>query len=561
MDLAGWCVDRFLGLPAGGAHPVEVERDLRIPLPDGAVLLADRYRPRGAGPLPAVLLRSPYGRGAPYAQMLARPLARRGWQVVLQSVRGTFGSSGDFVPFVGERDDGLATIAWLRTRPWCDGRVAMAGQSYLGYAQWAVGGYLAEPLAAMAVALAGSQFHTGDFTGGAFQLHASLSWVALLARQERALMAGLLPNPLRDRRERRGMRRLPLRDADRVATGRRLAAWSRLVDHAEPDDAVWAPADHSGAVAAVRAPVSMVAGWRDVFLPCQLRDFQALRERGERVRLTVGPWGHNQLAGLRAVLRDQLDWFDRWLGPPGPAGPEEPPVRVFLQQGGRWLTFAEWPPAARAVTWYLGGFARLRRMPGTGGVDRFVYRPDDPTPTVGGPSIAGRSARCSNGPLESRPDVLRYTGPVLERDLDVVGEVSVELHVRSDSSEGQVFARLCDVDEAGRSWDVCDGLLRLGRAGTVPDPDGTLRARVTLWPTAYRFRRGHRLRLLVAGGCFPRYPRDHGAVAAVSCGEPVRYAVLHGSCRPSGLVIPVLDQAAAEPGLVRCAPFEDRLAG
>lgn len=539
----GWWADRVLGLPLRGAGPVEVTRGLRVPMPDGVVLLADRYRPRGAAALPVVLLRSPYGRGTPYAQLLARPLARRGLQVVLQSVRGTFGSAGEFAPFVEEREDGLATVAWLRAQPWCDGRVAMGGPSYLGYAQWAVAGYLDEPLAAMAVSLAGSQFHNGAFTGGAFQLQASLSWVALLARQEREPLAGLLPNPLRDRRERRGMRRLPLREAGRAAVGRRLRVWEHLVDHADPDDPVWASADHSGAVAGVRTPVSLVTGWRDVFLPGALRDFQVLRENGRRARITVGPWAHSQLGSLRAAVRDEVDWFGRWLGSGG-AGADDGPVRLFLQRAGRWSTFSRWPPTDRRVAWWLNDFGRLdpRNPPRRPGVDRFVYRPADPTPTLGGPAIAGRCEPRRNGPLEERADTLIYTGPVLAHHLDVVGEVSAEVFLRDGAPHGLLYARLCDVDRSGRSWDVCDGALRLA-GGAEPGPDGTLRARVVLWPTAYRFRRGHRVRLLVAGGCFPRFPREHGLVGAAAAGEPVDYDLLHDPDHPSALVLPVLPRA------------------
>src|ERR1700733_10772952 len=106
-------VDRALGLAAAN-RPYTVRRDLPVPMPDGVVLLADHYRPTGPDrPLPVVLIRSPYGRANVFGNVFAGPLARRGFQVFIQSTRGTFGSGGQFRPFLPERDAGLATVSWL----------------------------------------------------------------------------------------------------------------------------------------------------------------------------------------------------------------------------------------------------------------------------------------------------------------------------------------------------------------------------------------------------------------------------------------------------------------
>src|SRR5215472_6862136 len=113
--IAGRAIDRALGLP-GPAVPYVVRRDVPVAMPDGVVLLGDHYRPAGPDrPLPVVLIRSPYGRGGA-SILFAAPLARRGFQVFIQSTRGTFGSGGQFRPFLTEREDGLATVAWVRSQ-------------------------------------------------------------------------------------------------------------------------------------------------------------------------------------------------------------------------------------------------------------------------------------------------------------------------------------------------------------------------------------------------------------------------------------------------------------
>jgi hypothetical protein len=96
--------------------------------------------------------------------------------------------------------------------------------------------------------------------------------------------------------------------------------------------------------------------------------------------------------------------------------------------------------------------------------------------------------------------------------------VRAELWVRSSLPHTDFFARLCDVEPSGASWNVCDGIRRLAPGRPAQQDDGTRRVEVELWPTAQRFRRGHRLRLQVSSGAHPRFARNPGS------GEPVATA-------------------------------------
>src|SRR5215470_18264231 len=118
-SLLGRILARRWRLPRAQTRKVVRERDLRIEMDDGAVLLADRWVARAARtqPQPTVLVRSCYGRRGFFGVLHGRLLAERGLQVVIQSVRGTFGSEGSFAPF-DERADGLATLRWIRDQPW-----------------------------------------------------------------------------------------------------------------------------------------------------------------------------------------------------------------------------------------------------------------------------------------------------------------------------------------------------------------------------------------------------------------------------------------------------------
>src|ERR1700691_1964244 len=174
--IAGTAIDRALGL-TGPAVPFVIRRDVRVPMPDGAVLLGDHYRPvRSSGPLPVVLVRSPYGRAGIAGAVFVAPLARRGFQIFIQSTRGTFGSGGEFRPFLHEKADGLATVAWLREQQWCDGRVAMTGASYLVHTQWSIAPYVDPPLECVALNVTAAKITAAFYEHGEPGLRTRLNW-------------------------------------------------------------------------------------------------------------------------------------------------------------------------------------------------------------------------------------------------------------------------------------------------------------------------------------------------------------------------------------------------
>jgi hypothetical protein len=204
-----------------------------------------------------------------------------------------------------------------------------------------------------------------------------------------------------------------------------------------------------------------------------------------------------------------------------------------------WRDFDSWPPPGYApARFHLQPEGALASgPPGSPAPDRFRYDPADPTPAAGGVRMTARKAgRVDNAALEARPDVLTYTTGPLDRDAEVIGEVSAEIWFRSSLPYADVFVRLCDVDPQGRSRNVCDGLTSLSGAREIT------RATVALWPTAHRFRAGHRIRVQVSSGAFPRYARNPGTGeprATASRLEVAAQEVYHDPDRPSAVILPV----------------------
>jgi putative CocE/NonD family hydrolase len=552
LSLPSEILARRMRLARAYTHDVVCERDLRAEMDDGAVLLADRWVARAARgrPQPTVLIRSPYGRRQFVGLVFGRLLAERGFQVVIQSVRGTFGSAGEFSPF-DERADGLATLRWLRVQPWHSGPIGMFGPSYLGLVQWAVAADAGEDLGALAVQVSASQFHGSTYPGGGMSLETTASWMVFVAFQESRLAPLVLARRMRTLPQ--ALSKLPLRDLDEHVTGSQVAWYRTGLGRVSREDAYWAARDFTAGVAQVEARVQLIGGWYDILLPWMLEDFTALQDAGRAPQLIIGPWAHTAPALLAMSLRDGLGWLrahllkDDRMKPPAP-------VRVFVtgdRPHGGWRSLPRWPPPGmRQRRLWLAGGGRLLESepaadggggPGGGPGDRYRYDPNDPTPSLGGPVLLAREPVVDNRPLEERPDVLVYTGEPLPAAYEAIGPVRVELWVRTSSPWFDLFARVCDVDAAGVSRNVCDALQRVDPGQLSPAGDGSWRVAFDLWPTARRFAAGHRIRLQVSSGAHPRYARNPGTGEDPLTGtrlEPVDVELLHDAEHPSVLILP-----------------------
>lgn len=538
---------RRMRLTAPQTRAVVCQRDLRARMDDGAILLADRWvaRDRADTPQPTVLVRSPYGRRSLVGLLFGRLLAERGLQVVIQSVRGTFGSEGEFAPF-DERADGLATLRWLRTESWHRDRIAMFGPSYLGNVQWAVASEAGDDLVALAIQVSASQFYDQTYAGGGLSLENTASWLVLVSGQEGRFALLTLNRALRGLRAL--MDELPLGELDERATGAPVPWFRKAFENPGADDEYWSVRDYSRDVGSTTAAVQFVGGWYDILLPWMLDDYAALRATGQRPQLRIGPWTHTAPGLAAAGHRDGIAWLrahllddDRLL--------RSSPIRVKVTgAGGGWRDLDDWPPAGtgeRRLWPSAGGelvtSAEAQRASDGGGGDRYRYDPADPTPAVGGPVLLARQPVVDNRPLEARADVLTFTGAPLGETIEALGPASVTLWARVDADYFDLFARVCDVDADGASWNVCDALARVTPERFERSQDGCWEVSFPLWPLGHRFAAGHRIRLQVSSGAHPRYARNPGTgedPATATAVRTVAVELLHDSEHPSVLVLP-----------------------
>jgi putative CocE/NonD family hydrolase len=511
---------------------------------DGVVTQGDIYLPDDGGRHPVLLSRTPYTMATSAADTFS-PIraARRGFAVALLDCRGRGRSAGEFTPFDSESSDGADAVAWCRSQPWSNGRVGMFGPSYLGATLLLAA--VASPPGLTAISPVQTASCYGDgwvFESGVLQQAFAQNWAFSLA-------AARVEDPARSSALAEFSRApdsafRPVREAFGRVDGEPLIGFYQTwMDH-QGDDAWWARTSIVGRYGQITCPGLHVGGWYDIFLEGTLENYVGLRAGAgtqaarDAQFLVVGPWEHGRYVDIlpegRAPARPpsrgvdvgeyQLDFFQHHL-----LGQGWDPgwrVRVFVTGAGEWQDLPDWPPADTAVcSLYLSGThsnsvrgdgALVLTPPSEGspgrGEARFLHDPQRPVPTRGGGMSApgqGRAGPTGQGPVEDRDDVLVYSTDPLRTDTLVMGTVRAELEADSTASSFDLCVKLVDVDPSGRAINVADGVRRVVK-GSRPTV-----ASVTVGSVAHCFRRGHRIRLDVAGSNFPRLERHPDGELAI----------------------------------------------
>ncbi|HEX2316725.1 MAG TPA: CocE/NonD family hydrolase [Thermomonospora sp.] len=522
-----------------------------IPMRDGVRLAADVYPADPPEPGPVVLVRLPYDKDGTYCFMpvISRYFLARGYRVVVQDVRGKYRSEGATEFAVHETDDGHDTIQWITEQPWCDGDVVMWGDSYYGYTTLAaaISGHPA--LKAIAPRVTGSQLSTvleyGDGTRDVEQASRKLYFASHYVDADRYDW-----EPEWNRR--------PLLETFEEFF-RRLGKRSPNFDAEFDGTSPFVPPPLKALLESRPVPVLYTIGWFDNCAVWSWHDVRALsRHPGwadrlhlrleaidhENYRLADAPVApHDDHAGdpgaldrmLPRYLDPAIEFFDAVLGRSGDlAG--LPRVRYEVCHGG-WRDEDVWPPRrASDLEYHLSSdpvpCLTTEPVPGES-VLTWTHDPSDLVPSPWANPFAALSDRADLSSVGQRDDVLRFTGPVVGEDVELVGMVTLTLRLSAPAG-AHVHARLLDVTPDGGAFLIARGQVRLD------GPSAGEETVVDLLGVAYRLRAGHRLALDLMSSDFPDFVPESPAGTdpwTSPPGEPATRAVTVGGPRPSCLRI------------------------
>ena len=549
-------------------------RDAMIPMRDGARLYTVLIIPKGVTRAPIILDRTPYSAAGqtelgigPWPENILAPLfaelVRAGYIVALQDVRGKYKSEGDYVmnrPLRGPLNptevdhstDAWDSIDWLiRNVPESNGRVGTLGISYDGFTALMS---LVNPHPALKAVVpmnpmvdvwkGDDWFHNGAFRqemisyvyGQTAARNSSEEWFKSGGDDYRAFLAagsaGAYGKAL-------GMGQLPF--------------WRRLTEHPDYDE-YWQDqaVDRILARQPLTVPALFVGSlWdqEDIYGAGAVFDAVKRSDNGN-AHLVLGPWYHGEEAGPAMLLgplrfgSDTGHWFranvlipflDRNLK--GSGGKDVARVTAFDAGPNRWRTLNDWPQACRsgcAASLTAVHFAPGRTLefgePTRTGSDAYLSDPARPVPyraqsgiSPWAPGSSWRFWLVDNQRFASaRPDVVTYTGQVLDKPLKLAGRPLVHLVGSTSGTDSDWIVKLIDIYPrvvSGRpdldnyqlpiAMDVMRGRYHADPSHPQPLPaNQPVTYEFALPNVSYTLPPGHRLMVQVQSSWFPLYDRN-----------------------------------------------------
>jgi predicted acyl esterase len=475
-----------------------------VAMRDGTQLATDAYVPDGDGPWPVILLRFPYNKALGVG--VGPDANRRGFVFVAQDTRGRYLSEGENLPFDadGQADgkwDGFDTAQWISEQPWCNGKIGTWGGSAGAITQYLLAG-TSQPNVVSQHLVVGSPslYRDGIYRGGIFRQAMVTDWLSQTHFDDRALELWTTPYALNQ---------------------------------------YWKDREISDRFQQVQPAGMHIGGWFDIFAQSTVDAFVGYQTQGAPTarghqKLIMGPWTHGVLQketgeltfpGADRVpnnLHDPWLWFDATLRDQTNAISSAKAVTYYVMgdtesadaPGNEWRTADQWPPLPTTSTPlflhadHSASFSANFSTPNASQSLTITSDPLDPVPTIGGYELTIPAGPRNQNSIEARPDLLVFTSEPLHDPLELTGNVRAILHLTCTTPDADLIVRICDVYPNGKSYNICEGALRLrfrnGLDKESPLPlNQPFEVELALWPTSIIFNSGHRIRVHVAASNAP----------------------------------------------------------
>jgi putative CocE/NonD family hydrolase len=562
---------------APGAPEFLTDNDVAVPMRDGVVLRADVLRPHGDGRFPVLVYRTPYGKEfalKDYATF--RHAVERGYAVVVEDVRGRYASGGEFRPYQNEGRDGYDTIEWAAQQPWSNGAVGTFGLSYPGAVQWLAAVETPPHLKAMVPAMTFSTPQNFFYSGGIWDL-SWMEWIwdniAPDARNKSNLPGPRTEEEASAAWDKVGPGMLNTLPLNQVEELRGVAPYYYDWLSHPADDSWWDWSELRNKYGRNPAAVLNLSAWYDDNYGPEgaTTNFTGLLKAragraDARTHLLIGPWvhgvdatgktkaGEREFGPAAAINYDEivLRWMDHYLGGINNGVEKEKSVRYFVMGDNQWRDADTWPPAAKAIPYYLIITKEGERALSTD-APKAARQPSsfvsDPANPVTNPydSSGARDYR----DLAKRKDVLIFDSAPLEEDTEITGPIHARVYLSCDCRDTDLWVRLLDVAPDGTALNLMSPGLDVVRASyrdlkrgrKLLTPRHIYQLHLDNLISSNVFQKGHRIRVQISTTFFPNFSRNlhTGELESVSATMKKAKITIHSGRRyPSQIILPTV---------------------
>jgi uncharacterized protein len=521
----------FSGIAFGETH-YSVTHTM-VKMPDGISLSTDIYLPVTPPPYPAILIRSPYNKSNSKGE--GDKFTKLGYAVVIQDTRGKFASEGIFYPFKNERKDGLATINWIQSQKWFNGKIAGWGGSYVGYTQWAI----ADQLDAFVPVVTSANMYDLVYPNGIFSLATAFNWG--LAVDSKTV------NSINPEKLIAAYSILPLSVADdsTFAQNDFVDDWLKH----ESEDDYWDTMNHRFIQP---TPMYSIAGWWDIFLKPQIEDFvKQGNKRHPDSKLLIGPYAHGKIImetdyGEHANLYRNEKHIQTFLANKlknehNNFGPNKP-FSFFIIHKNVWVEAEKWPPQnTRKTDYYFSAEGQMSKSMSTENrVYEFTYDPINPFMSLGGTFLGIGVGPAVQNPNLGREDQVVFESQPLTGPLTLLGPINVTIYFSSDVKNTELFVSLQEVLPTGDIINIQEGGTKI-----VSQNESPQKLDLPVWPTGYQINAGNKMRVQITSSLFPRYNRtlnNGGPIFSAQTHTVAHHKIYVGDKYPSSISLPVFKE-------------------
>lgn len=498
---------------------------------DPAVMLeTDMYFTDTAVPKPVILMRTPYPRRQYTA--IARFFASNGYNMIIQSVRGSGGSTGQMIPFIYETQDGLAVLDYLEKQAWCNGKIGMYGASYSGFAGITMGNTGHKSLKAI-VSLSGWAIPNQiSYPFGVNQLMMNIPWMLFNFSQGKLIPGRYNADSL--------LQTLPVNQMLKMAGA--PATFDQMQTPVKSFNQNFSFQNFS-------VPIMHVTGMYDFTKEGTLSVYDSLRKYNKPQKIVFGPWIHDQLfSGAKKVgdhvlpsnqvgygdtiLQQSLAWFNRYLKDEKNDQSSQPGTyRLFPVWGdSSGMLFQRYPEERiQTKTWYLQKSKSNQSAQNVGVLSSktskniaemsFTSDPYKPVPTNGGANFhmfPEKNGVRDQSAMTSRTDVLLFTSEALNQDMFLIGKAGLRLFGSWQGKDCDFTAKILAVDPENHAWIMSDAIARMSLASKIPTNQKDAAGNniygfdLDLGHMNFMLKKGWKIRIEVAGSNFPKYERNAG---------------------------------------------------
>ncbi len=515
--------------------------------------------------------------GAPRDMTTILEAVKRGYAFVVMNERGHFFSEGSYDILGAPLSDGDDAITWMSNQTWSNKKVGTIGCSSTAEWQPAVASLGNPAFTTMIVqgfgagiGRVGPYYEQGNwFRGGAVQM-LFIAWLYGEQNQVRPMFPADTSQADLIRASKsfdlaqnappvdwsKALNHLPEMDIIKAVDGPKgiyadempVSTGGAMIKRA-PNDPAWYKGGLWNDGMKINIPGFWFMSWYDVSVGPNIAAYNHVRqtadpEIADKQYAVIAPTLHcsytrateNTVVGERSMGDARLDynaltygWFDHFLKGEDNGILKMPKVRYFTMGSNKWQEADSFPPAgAQPMTLYLSSGGKANLANGDGALvltppandmsDSFVYDPMNPVPSYGGNvcctgnAITGGSFDQSK--MEARNDILVYSSDVLKEGIELTGNIDVTLYVASDAKDTDFTAKLIDVDERGRAFNLDETIQRMRYREGYDKPlvwmekDKVYKVKFQPMVTSNYFAPGHRIRLEVSSSNFPRFDRN-----------------------------------------------------